>query len=60
MIKKTEKASPAVKKSISKDEFLAEIGEKAYELFLERDKQPGYDLRNWLEAEKIIKEKYNL
>jgi hypothetical protein len=34
-----------------------EIAERAYELYLERGQAPGYDLENWLQAEKELSKK---
>ncbi|MGC8765327.1 MAG: DUF2934 domain-containing protein [Brevinematia bacterium] len=53
--KKTEKAPKL-------EDFLAEIQRRAYDIYLERTKKglPGNDMSDWLEAEKEIKEKYNI
>jgi uncharacterized protein YndB with AHSA1/START domain len=34
-----------------------EIAQRAYELYLERGQAPGYELENWLQAEKELSEK---
>jgi uncharacterized protein YndB with AHSA1/START domain len=34
-----------------------EIAQRAYELYLERGKIPGYEMENWLQAEKELSEK---
>jgi uncharacterized membrane protein len=34
-----------------------EISERAYELYLERGQAPGYEVENWLQAEKELSEK---
>jgi hypothetical protein len=60
MAKKTVTASHAGKGSVSKENLLKEIEMKAYELFLNRNRQHGNDLHDWLEAEKIVKKKYKL
>jgi uncharacterized protein YndB with AHSA1/START domain len=35
-----------------------EIAERAYELYLQRGQAPGYELENWLQAEKELSEKF--
>lgn len=47
-----------LKGSLEKEKLLMEIKNKAYELFLQRNRQHGDDLHDWYEAEKIIKKKY--
>lgn len=41
-------------------ELEKEINKLAYELFVKSGCIPGRDMDNWLEAERIIKEKYNI
>ena len=51
---------PARKGSISKEELIKEIEKEAHGLFIKRNGKHGNDLNDWLEAEKIVKKKYNL
>jgi hypothetical protein len=58
------KEASAVKKTAKPNlkEFLYEVEQKAYDLYQERIKSgaPGDDIADWFQAEKEIKEKYQL
>jgi hypothetical protein len=58
------KESSAAKKTVKPDlkDFLEEVEKKAYDLYQERLKSgaPIDDIADWFQAEKEIKEKYNL
>jgi len=43
--------------SISQDQLTDTIRKKAQELYEISGKKPGRDMENWLEAERIIKQK---
>jgi hypothetical protein len=43
--------------SIPQDKLTDMIRKKAYELYEKRGKKSGQDMNNWLEAEKMIKQK---
>ena len=43
--------------SIPQEQLTDMIRKKAYELYEKRGKKPGQDMNNWLEAERIIKQK---
>jgi len=43
--------------SIPQDQLTNMIRKKAYELYEKRGRKPGRDMDNWLEAEKMIKQK---
>lgn len=43
--------------SATQDQLTEMIRKKAYELYMKRGKRPGHDLDNWLEAERIIRQK---
>ena len=43
--------------SIPQDQLTNMIRKKAYELYEKRGKKSGQDMANWLEAERIIKQK---
>ena len=43
--------------SIPQDQLTDMIRKKAYELYEKRGKKSGQDMNNWLEAERIIKQK---
>ena len=45
---------------ISKDGLIKEIEKKAHELFIKRGGKHGNDLKDWLEAEKIVKKQFKL
>ena len=53
----TNKASSNSSTSIPQDQLTDMIRKKAYELYEKRGKKPGQDMNNWLEAERIIKQK---
>ncbi len=64
MAVKKEKAA-AVKKSPARPDlskFLSEVQQKAYEIYLERQKtgQSGNEMSDWLKAEKEIKNRYKI
>lgn len=54
--KKPNKKTP----QLSLQGFLAEVRQRAYELFLQRGATHGSDLGDWLKAEKEIKRKYGI
>ena len=58
------KEASTAKKTLKPDlkEFLEEVEKKAYDLYQERIKSgaPGDDIADWFQAEKEIKEKYQL
>jgi hypothetical protein len=41
-------------------DFLEHIRKRAYQIYLESGKAPGNDMKNWLQAEKEIKQRYKL
>ena len=43
--------------SIPQDQLTDMIRKKAYELYEKRGKKLGQDMNNWLEAERMIKQK---
>ena len=43
--------------SIPQDQLTDMIRKKAYELYEKRGKKSGQDMNNWLEAERIIRQK---
>ena len=43
--------------SIPQNQLTDMIRKKAYELYEKRGKKSGQDMNNWLEAERIIKQK---
>ena len=43
--------------SIPQDQLTDIIRKKAYELYEKRGKNSGQDMNNWLEAERLIKQK---
>jgi len=53
----TNKASSNSGTSIPQDQMTDMIRKKAYELYEKRGKKSGQDMNNWLEAERIVKEK---
>ena len=55
--KSVNKASSISEVSIPKDQLADMIRKKAYELYEKRGKKQGCDMDNWLEAERIIKQK---
>jgi len=55
--KNTNKVSPISGVSITQDQLTDMIRKKAYELYEKRGKKQGRDMDNWLEAEKIVKQK---
>ena len=38
------------------DELRRRTAEKAYSLYLRRDRAPGHDLEDWLQAERLVRE----
>ena len=42
---------------IPQDQLTDMIRKKAYELYEKRGKKSGQDMNNWLEAERIVKQK---
>ena len=53
----TNKASSNSSTSIPLDQITDMIRKKAYELYEKRGKKLGQDMNNWLEAERIVKQK---
>ena len=53
----TNKASSNTSTSIPQDQLTDLIRKKAYELYEKRGKKSGQDMNNWLEAERIVKQK---
>ena len=53
----TNKASSNTSTSIPQDQLTDMIRKKAYELYEKRGKKSGQDMNNWLEAERIVKQK---
>jgi len=43
-------------KRVSKEEFMQLVQKKSYELYEKRGCQPGNDLEDWLNAERLVKE----
>ena len=43
--------------SIPQDQLTDVIRKKAYELYEKRGKKQGHDMDNWLEAERMIKQR---
>lgn len=43
--------------SMPQDQLTDMIRKKAYELYEKRGKKSGHDMDNWLEAERLIKQK---
>jgi len=43
--------------SMPQDQLTDMIRKKAYELYVKRGKKQGHDMDNWLEAERLIKQK---
>jgi hypothetical protein len=41
---------------VSREEFMALVQKKAYELYEQRGRQPGNELEDWLTAERLVKE----
>ncbi len=62
MAKRKKEIKETDKKAITVNQLTEEIRKKANEIYLKRVKanKPGDELSDWLEAEKIIKEKYDL
>jgi len=53
----TNKASSNSSTAIPQDQLTDMIRKKAYELYEKRGKKSGQDMNNWLEAERIVKQK---
>ena len=53
----TNKASSNSSTSIPQNQLTDMIRKKAYELYEKRGKKSGQDMNNWLEAERIVKQK---
>lgn len=57
-VNKTEISSEEMSKLSANSEQITEmVRKKAYELYEKRGKKPGRDMDNWLEAERIVKQK---
>ena len=63
-VKKTKVQSPRTKNRVessleqtgcAKEDFHQKVQETAYELFLARGSEHGYDVEDWLAAEEIVK-----
>jgi len=48
-------ATPLKQTAYSKEDFNQKVQEKAYEFFVARGYAHGYDLEDWLQAERIVK-----
>lgn len=44
-------------KSSTTGDITAQIRKKAYELFEKRGRKPGHSMDDWLEAERIVRQK---
>lgn len=44
-------------KGFSGKDFGVEVAKKAYELYVRRGKRPGHAIDDWLEAERLVKQK---
>jgi len=55
--KSANEASSNTEMSIPQDQLTDMIRKKAYELYAKRGKKSGHDMDNWLEAERVIKQK---
>ncbi len=57
MIKKLKKILSLDNESrVSSEEFIQLVQKKSYELYEKRGCQPGNDLEDWLDAERLVKE----
>ena len=45
---------------VSREEFMQLVQKKSYELYEKRGCQPGNDLEDWLNAERLVKEDLGL
>lgn len=56
------KKTSAKEKSVSVEAFLGEVKDTAFQIYQERVKknQPGDEMSDWLDAEKLVKKKYSL
>ena len=57
---KDEKNISQKKIKMTLEQYQEEIHERAHQIFIERGTKPGDALSDWLQAEKEIKEKYNI
>lgn len=48
----------AAKKSLNSEQFVEQIRKTAQELYVKRGCVPGNELADWLEAEKIVRKKF--
>ena len=55
--KSMNKASSGSATTVSQNQLTDMIRKKAYELYEKRGKKQGRDMDNWLEAERIVKQK---
>lgn len=46
-----------IKTLSGKDQFTDMVRKKAYELYEKRGRKPGYAMDDWIQAERIIKQK---
>ena len=51
------KSTNKTEASVPQDQLTDMIRKKAYELYEKRGKKQGRDMDNWLEAERVIKQK---
>ena len=51
------KSTSKIETSVPQDQLTDAIRKKAYELYEKRGKKQNRDMDNWLEAEKMIKQK---
>jgi hypothetical protein len=57
MAKKSLELAKYSNSTMSQEDISALVGKKAHEIYEKSGRKPGNDLKNWLEAEKIIKGK---
>ena len=50
-------ASTGVLKTASGKDLGGLVQKKAYELYVKRGKRPGHELDDWLEAERLVRQK---
>ena len=57
MARATFKFGKSSNPAMSKEDLNALVAKKSYELYEKRGRKPGHAMKDWLEAEKIIKGK---
>ncbi len=55
MAKETEPKTPRRKEKSVQSSLNEKIAKKAYEIYEQRDREPGKELDDWLEAEKVVR-----